>query len=239
VTTSFIGGVATFRRAQSWARHYPNHIRGRNKSGKRAGQRGVGHLPSHTARIPTTSCRGTAGGLYFEQTIANVPGVPRSRFPIGTTTVQGPRQVSSRRVHQRRAMPRSLTLCREGTPGVNAGTRIRRGRSRSDQPQCFSRRYERNGRLWDFAATSTQFARSGHGENGQSGQHGRRPWAAGDPISRMHHCQIRPLLWRAGMPPADKNPSGVQFHAEVLPFSPTATAKRVNGHGGDRARVAN
>jgi len=103
--------------------------------------------------------------------------------------------------------------------------------SRSDQPQSFnSAAYERTVRLWDFAATSTAICTVQCRENGQSGQHGRRSVAAGDPIFWLH-----PLPRSTAV--ASCNAAGQRIvrrtvHAESFVFS-DGNGKRVTAMIGD------
>ena len=178
--------------------------------------------------------------LYFEQTIRNVSGVPTFTLPYWNYTVSGPRHgvIPPEFTRKGDATFGSLYV-EKRNPGVNAGNSISKGLNPDPInlnafKQCA---YERNGSIMGFCRDiDGNLHGQVHVKTGNMVNMGDVPWAAGDPIFWLHHCQID-RLWASWNAAGHKNPSGGPFLQKSFVFA-DGNGKRVTAKIGDVLDVA-
>jgi len=178
--------------------------------------------------------------LYFEQTIRNVSGVPTFTLPYWNYTVSGPRHgvIPPEFTKKGDATFGSLYV-EKRNPGVNAGNSISKGLNPDPInlnafKQCA---YERNGSIMGFCRDiDGNLHGQVHVKTGNMVNMGDVPWAAGDPIFWLHHCQID-RLWASWNAAGHKNPSGGPFLQKSFVFA-DGNGKRVTAKIGDVLDVA-
>jgi len=178
--------------------------------------------------------------LYFEQTIRNVSGVPTFTLPYWNYTVSGARHgvIPPEFTKKGDATFGSLYV-EKRNPGVNAGNSISKGLNPDPInlnafKQCA---YERNGSIMGFCRDiDGNLHGQVHVKTGNMVNMGDVPWAAGDPIFWLHHCQID-RLWASWNAAGHKNPSGGPFLQKSFVFA-DGNGKRVTAKIGDVLDVA-
>ncbi len=178
--------------------------------------------------------------LYFEQTIRNVSGVPTFTLPYWNYTVKGALHgVIPPEFRKKGDATFGSLYVEKRNPGVNAGNSISKGLNPDPInldafKQCA---YERNGSILGFCRDiDGNLHGQVHVKTGNTVNMGDVPWAAGDPIFWLHHCQID-RLWASWNAAGHKNPSGGPFLQKSFVFA-DGNGKRVTAMIGDVLDVA-
>ncbi|MBV9067901.1 MAG: tyrosinase family protein [Acidobacteria bacterium] len=180
--------------------------------------------------------------FYFEEIIRNVSGVPSFTLPYWNYTVKGPLHgVIPPEFRKKGDATFGSLYIDKRNPGVNNGDSISKGFNPDpinldSFKQC---NYQGNGSgvLGFCRDIDANLHGQVHVRTGNQVNMGDVPWAAGDPIFWLHHCQID-RLWASWNAAGHTNPSDNPFLIKTFTFA-DGKGNKVIAKIGDVLNIAN